>query len=48
MMLFVGLGRSEMSFWMNWWLAELEGLNAQERELEAAIALHAAGMLEKH
>ena len=45
-MLYVGLGRSEMSLWLDWWQEELEGLNAQARELEAAIAANVAGILE--
>jgi hypothetical protein len=43
MKLFVGLGRIEMSTWMYWWQEELEGLNAEARELEATIALNVAG-----
>ena len=46
MMLFVGLGRSEMGSWMDWWQEELEGLNAQARELDATIAANVAGILE--
>jgi hypothetical protein len=46
MMLFVGLGRSEMGFWMNWWQEELEGLNGQARGLVAKIAQNVAGILE--
>ena len=42
MMLFVGFGRSEMSFWMDWWQEELEGHDAQPRELDAAIAANVA------
>jgi hypothetical protein len=42
MMLFVGLGRSEMSTWMYRWQEELEMLNAQARELEATIAANVA------
>jgi len=45
MMLFVGLGRIEMGSWMVWWQEELEGLNAQARELEASISLIVAGIL---
>ncbi len=45
-MLYVGLGRSKMSLWLDWWQEELEGLNAQARELEAAIAANVAGILE--
>ena len=45
-MLYVGLGRSEMSLWLDWRQEELEGLNAQARELEAAIAANVAGILE--
>ena len=43
MMRFVGLGRSEMSSLMDWWQEELEGLNAEARELEATIAANVAG-----
>ena len=46
MMLFAGLGRSEMGSWMDWWQEELEGLNGQARELEATIAQNVAGILE--
>ena len=46
MMLGVGLGRIEMSPWKGWWQEELDGLNAQARELEATIALNVAGILE--
>ena len=46
MMLFVGLGRIEMGSWMDWWQEELEGLNGQARELEAAIAQNVAEILE--
>ena len=42
MKLFVGLGRIEMSTWMYWWQEELEGLNAEARELEATIAANVA------
>ena len=45
-MLYVGLGRSEMSLWLDWWQEELEGLNAQARELEASISLNVAGILD--
>ena len=45
MVLFVGLGRIEMGSWMVWWQEELEGLNAQARELEATISLNVAGIL---
>jgi hypothetical protein len=45
MMLFVGLGRSQMGSWMDWWQQELEWLNAQARELEAKISLNVAGVL---
>ena len=45
-MLYVGLGRSEMSLWLDWWQEELEGLNAQARELAATIAGNVAGILE--
>jgi hypothetical protein len=44
-MLYVGLGRSEMGSWRVWWQEELEGLNAQARELEATISLNVAGIL---
>ena len=46
MMLFVGLGRIEMGSWRVWWQEELEGLNAQARELAATIATNVAGILE--
>ena len=46
MMLFVGLGRSEMGSWRVWLPEKLEGLNAQARELEAMIATNVAGILE--
>lgn len=46
MMLFVGLGRSEMGSWMDWWQEALEGLNGQARELEEMIAANVAGILE--
>jgi hypothetical protein len=42
----VGLGRVEMNASMAWLLEELEGLNAQARELEATIAANGAGILE--
>jgi len=45
MMLFVGLGRSEMSLWLDWWQEELEGLNAKARALEATIAANVAAIL---
>lgn len=45
MMLFVGLGMIEMGSWWVWWQEELEGLNAQARELEATISLNVAGIL---
>ncbi len=45
MMLCVGLGRIEMGSWRVWWQEELEGLNAQARELEAKISLNMAGIL---
>ena len=45
MMLFVGLGRVEMASWRVWLQEELEGLNAQARELEATISLNVAGIL---
>jgi hypothetical protein len=32
-----------MSTWMYWWQEELEGLNAEARELEATIAANVAG-----
>ncbi len=35
-----------MMSWINWWHEELEGLNAQARELEATIAANMAGILE--
>jgi hypothetical protein len=44
-MLFVGLGRLEMGLWLDWMQQELEGLNAQARELEGTIALNVAGIL---
>ena len=31
MMLCVGLGKSEMSLWLDWWQEELEGVDAQAR-----------------
>jgi hypothetical protein len=31
---------------IDWWQEELEGLNAQARELEATIAANVAGILE--
>ena len=34
-----------MGSWMDWWQEELEGLNAQARELEAMIAANVAGGL---
>jgi hypothetical protein len=46
MMLFLGLGRIEMGSWRVWRQEELEGLNAQARELEATIAANVAGILE--
>jgi hypothetical protein len=46
MMLFVGLGRSEMGSWRVWWQEELKGLNAQARGLEERIAANVAGILE--
>ena len=46
MMLFVGSGRIEMGVLMDWWQEELEGLNAQARELEATIAANLPGILE--
>jgi hypothetical protein len=42
MMLFVGLGRSEMGSLMDWWQ---EVLIAQARELEARITANVAGLL---
>jgi hypothetical protein len=45
MMLFVGLGRVEMGSWRVWLQEELEGLNAQARELETTISLNVAGIL---
>jgi hypothetical protein len=44
-MLFVGLGRVEMASWRVWLQEELEGLNAQARELAATISLNVAGIL---
>ena len=41
----VGLGRVEMRAWMDWWQEELEGLNAQARELEATIVANVAWIL---
>ena len=46
MMLFVGFGRSEVGALLVWCQEELEGLNAQARELEAAIAANVAEILE--
>jgi hypothetical protein len=46
MMLFGGLGRIEMSARMDWWQEELEGLDAQARELEATINLNVGGILD--
>jgi hypothetical protein len=46
MMLFVGLGRSQMGSWMDWCQQELERLNAQARELEAKIAENVVRILE--
>jgi hypothetical protein len=46
MMLLVELGRIEMGSWTDWWQEELEGLNAQARELDATIAANVAGILE--
>ena len=46
MMLFVGLGRIEMSLWLEWLQEELEGLIAQARGLEAMTAANVAGILE--
>jgi hypothetical protein len=45
-MLGVGLGRVEMRAWSGWWQVALEGLNAQAREQEGAIAANVAGILE--
>jgi hypothetical protein len=45
-MLGVGLGRGEMRAWSGCWQVELEGLNAQAKELEATIAANVAGILE--
>jgi hypothetical protein len=45
MMLFVGLGRIEMGSWRVWLKEDLEGLNAQARELEATFAANVAGIL---
>lgn len=44
-MLGVELGRVEMGSWRVWWQEELEGLNAQARELETTISLNVAGIL---
>jgi hypothetical protein len=44
-MLGVGLGRVEMNASVAWLQVELEGLNAQARELEASIAANGAGIL---
>jgi hypothetical protein len=46
MMPCVGLGRVEMGTWMERLQEELEGLNAQARELEATIAANVAEILE--
>ena len=35
-----------MSLWLDWWQEELEGLNAQARELESSISLNVAGILD--
>lgn len=35
-----------MGNWRNWLQEELDGLNAQARELEATIAANVAGILE--
>jgi hypothetical protein len=45
MMQCVALGRIEMGSWRVWWQEELEGLNVQARELEDAISLNVAGIL---
>jgi hypothetical protein len=45
-MLGVELGRGEMRAWKGCWQVELEGLNAQAREQEGAIAANVAGILE--
>jgi hypothetical protein len=45
MTLFVELRRIEMGSWREWLQEELEGLNAQARELEATISLNVAGIL---
>ena len=45
MTLFVELGRIEMGSCREWLQEELEGLNAQARELEATISLNVAGIL---
>ena len=42
----MGLGRGEMNASVAWLQEELEGLNAQARELEATIAANVAGILE--
>lgn len=41
----VGLGRVEMNASVAWLQEELEGLNAQARELEATIAANVAVIL---
>ena len=46
MMLFGGLGGIEMSARMDWCQEELEGLNAQAREIQATIAANVAEILE--
>jgi hypothetical protein len=45
-MSYTGLGRHEMRSLKGWWQEELEGLNAQAREQEGAIAANVAGALE--
>ncbi len=44
-MLGVGLGRVEMNASVAWLQEELEGLNAQARELEATITMNVTGIL---
>lgn len=46
MILCMESGRAEMNASMAWLQEELEGLNAQARELEATIAANVAGILE--
>jgi hypothetical protein len=42
----LGSGRVEMNASVAWLQEELEGLNAQARELEATIAANVTGILE--